>query len=154
VWIDIHKQPGFNLNETVAKVRAALPALQKQLPASVHLQLLQDRTQTIRASVQDVLMTLALSCVLVVLVVYAFLGTLRATLIPAVALPLSLLGTMALLYVLGYTLDNVSLMALTVSVGFVVDDAIVMLENIMRHIDNGEEPFAAALRGSQEIGFT
>jgi hydrophobe/amphiphile efflux-1 (HAE1) family protein len=154
IQIDIHKQPGFNLNDTVAKVRAALPSLQRQLPAAVHLVLLQDRTLTIRASVQDVLMTLALSCALVVLVVYAFLGTLRATLIPAVAIPLSLLGTMALLYVFGYTLDNVSLMALTVSVGFVVDDAIVMLENIMRHIDDGQDPLAAALLGSQEIGFT
>jgi hydrophobe/amphiphile efflux-1 (HAE1) family protein len=154
VMIDVHKQVGFNLNATVAKVKEALPALQRQLPASVHLVLLQDRTQTIRASVQDVLMTLLLSCVLVVLVVYAFLGTLRATLIPAVAIPLSLLGTMALLYVFGYTLDNVSLMALTVSVGFVVDDAIVMLENITRHIENGESPKEAALLGSHEIGFT
>jgi multidrug efflux pump subunit AcrB len=154
VMIDIHKQVGFNLNETVDRIKEVLPSLEQQLPASVHLVLLQDRTQTIRASVRDVLFTLLLSCVLVVVVVYAFLGTVRATLIPAVAIPLSLFGTMALLYVFGYSLDNVSLMALTVSVGFVVDDAIVMLENITRHIENGEDPQQAALLGSSEIGFT
>ena len=154
VMIDVHKQVGYNLNETVTRVKEMLPSLQQQLPASVHLVLLQDRTQTIRASVRDVLLTLLLSCVLVVLVVYAFLRTVGATLIPAVAIPLSLFGTMALLYVLGYTLDNVSLMALTVSVGFVVDDAIVMLENITRHVEAGESPQEAALRGSREIGFT
>ena len=154
VMIDVHKQVGYNLNATVTKVREMLPALQQQLPAAVHMVLLQDRTQTIRASVRDVLLTLLLSCALVVLVVYAFLRTVAATVIPAVAIPLSLLGTMALLYVFGYTLDNVSLMALTVSVGFVVDDAIVMLENIMRHIESGETPYEAAVRGSREIGFT
>jgi hydrophobe/amphiphile efflux-1 (HAE1) family protein len=154
VMIDVHKQVGYNLNATVVRVKEMLPSLQQQLPAAVHLVLLQDRTQTIRASVRDVLLTLLLSCVLVVLVVYAFLRTVRATLIPAVAIPLSLFGTMALLYVLGYTLDNVSLMALTVSVGFVVDDAIVMLENITRHVEAGEPPMQAALLGSQEIGFT
>ena len=151
VVIDIHKQAGYNLNATVTKIKEMLPSLQQRLPASVHLVLLQDRTQTIRASVRDVLLTLLLSCVLVV---YAFLRTVAATLIPAVAIPLSLLGTMALLYVFGYTLDNVSLMALTVSVGFVVDDAIVMLENITRHVEAGETPMDAALRGSREIGFT
>ena len=154
VMIDVHKQVGFNLNATVAKVRALLPTLQRNLPASVHLVLLGDRTQAIRASVRDVLVTLVISCLLVVLVVYAFLGTLRATLIPAIAIPISILGTMAAMYAIGYTLDNVSLMALTVSVGFVVDDAIVMLENIMRHIEAGETPEVAALRGADEIGFT
>jgi hydrophobe/amphiphile efflux-1 (HAE1) family protein len=154
VMIDVHKQVGYNLNATVARVKARLPALQRDLPASVHLVLLGDRTQAIRASVRDVLVTLGISCLLVVIVVYAFLRSLRATLIPAVAIPLSLLGTMAAMYAIGYSLDNVSLMALTVSVGFVVDDAIVMLENIMRHIEQGEDPRAAALRGSGEIGFT
>jgi hydrophobe/amphiphile efflux-1 (HAE1) family protein len=154
VMIDVHKQAGYNLNETVDRVRALLPALRREVPASVHLVPLQDRTQTIRASVRDVMLTLLSSCVLVVLVVYAFLGTVSATLIPAVAIPLCLFGTMALLYVFGYTLDNVSLMALTLSVGFVVDDAIVMLENITRHVESGATPFDAALRGSAEIGFT
>jgi hydrophobe/amphiphile efflux-1 (HAE1) family protein/NodT family efflux transporter outer membrane factor (OMF) lipoprotein len=154
VMIDVHKQPGYNLNETVTRVRAFLPSLERELPASVHLLPLQDRTQTIRASVRDVTLTLLTSCLLVVLVVYAFLGSATATAIPAVAIPLSLFGTVAFLYVLGYTLDNVSLMALTVSVGFVVDDAIVMLENITRHVEEGESPQVAALRGSGEIGFT
>jgi multidrug efflux pump subunit AcrB len=154
VLIDVHKQVGYNINETVLKVRAALPTLQQQLPASAHMILLGDRTQTIRSSVKDVQFTLMLSCVLVVLVVYAFLRNVRATLIPAVAIPLSLLGTLAAMYGLGYTLDNVSLMALTISVGFVIDDAIVMMENILRHIENGEEPIVAAEKGSREIGFT
>jgi len=154
VLIDVHKQIGFNINDTVLKVRQALPTLQGQLPASAHMVLLGDRTQTIRSSVQDVQFTLMLSCILVVLVVYAFLRNARATLIPAIAIPLSLVGTLAAMYALGYTLDNVSLMALTISVGFVVDDAIVMLENILRHIENGEEPKAAAEKGSREIGFT
>src|SRR5258706_6222242 len=154
VMIDVHKRVGYNLNATVEKVKARLPALQRDLPALVHLVLLGDRTQAIRASVRDVLVTLGISCLLVVIVVYAFLRSLRATLIPAVAIPLSLLGTMAAMYAIGYSLDNVSLMALTVSVGFVVDDAIVMLENIMRHIEEGEDPRTAALRGSGEIRFT
>jgi len=154
VMIDVHKQVGFNLNETVQRVRALLPALQGDLPASVHLVLLGDRTQAIRASVTDVFRTLLISCLLVVIVVFAFLRNLRATLIPAVAIPISLLGTMAAMYAIGYTLDNVSLMALTVSVGFVVDDAIVMLENITRHVEAGEDAVSAAMAGSGEIGFT
>ena len=154
VMIDVHKQVGFNLNETVARVRALLPEVQRNLPASVHLVLLGDRTQAIRASVADVMRTLLLTCVLVIVVVYVFLGSFRATLVPALAIPLSLLGTMAVMQLMGYTLDNVSLMALTISVGFVVDDAIVMLENIMRHVEEGAEPLAAALMGSREIGFT
>ena len=154
VMIDVHKQAGYNINETVARVKALLPTLQRDMPASAHLLLLGDRTQTIRASVRDLLITLLISCLLVVLVVYAFLRNLRATLIPAIAIPLSLLGTMAAMYVLGYSLNNVSLMALTVSVGFVIDDAIVMMENILRHVESGEEPHAAAVRGSREIGFT
>ncbi|HZZ94189.1 MAG TPA: efflux RND transporter permease subunit [Usitatibacter sp.] len=154
VMIDVHKQIGFNLNETVQRVRALIPDLERKLPGSVHLVLLGDRTQAIRASVRDVLFTLLATCALVVVVVFAFLGTLRATLIPALAIPLSIVGTMAVMSAMGYTLDNVSLMALTVSVGFVVDDAIVMVENVMRHVEAGESPMAAALAGSREIGFT
>ncbi|HTD02650.1 efflux RND transporter permease subunit, partial [Undibacterium sp.] len=154
VMIDVHKQIGFNINSTVAKVKEALPALQRSLPPSVHLVLLGDRTQTIRSSVDDVQFTLALTCLLVVLVVYIFLGSWRATLIPAIVIPLSLFGTMAAMYLLGYSLDNVSLMALTISIGFVVDDAIVMLENILRHIEDGMDPEEAAHKGSGEIGFT
>jgi hydrophobe/amphiphile efflux-1 (HAE1) family protein len=154
VIIDVHKQVGFNINATVERVKALLPRLQGELPASVHLTLLADRTQTIRSSVKDVQFTLLITCVLVVLVVYLFLGDIRATVIPAVTIPLSLAGAMAAMYLLGYSLDNVSLMALTVSVGFIVDDAIVMLENVLRHIESGEDPLTAALRGSKEIGFT
>ena len=154
VIIDVHKQVGYNVNATVERVKALLPRLQRDLPASVHLTLLADRTQTIRSSVKDVQFTLLATCVLVVLVVFLFLGDVRATVIPAVTIPLSLLGAMAAMYLLGYSLDNVSLMALTVSVGFIVDDAIVMMENILRHIESGEDPLTAALRGSREIGFT
>jgi hydrophobe/amphiphile efflux-1 (HAE1) family protein len=154
VIIDVHKQVGFNVNATVERIKTLLPRLQGDLPASVHLTLLADRTQTIRSSVKDVQITLLITCVLVVVVVFLFLGDIRATVIPAVTIPLSLFGAMAAMYVLGYSLDNVSLMALTVSVGFIVDDAIVMLENILRHIESGEDQLTAALRGSQEIGFT
>jgi hydrophobe/amphiphile efflux-1 (HAE1) family protein len=154
IMIDVHKQVGFNINATVQRVRTLLPSLERDLPASVHMTPLGDRTQTIRASVRDVQFTLLLTCALVVLVVYFFLGSVRATLIPAVTIPLSLFGSMGMMYVLGYSLDNVSLMALTVSVGFVVDDAVVMLENILRHIERGEDAVTAALAGSREIGFT
>jgi hydrophobe/amphiphile efflux-1 (HAE1) family protein len=154
VIIDVHKQVGFNVNATVQRVKALLPRLQGDLPASVHMTLLADRTQTIRSSVKDVQVTLLITCVLVVLVVFLFLGDLRATVVPAVTIPLSLAGAMAAMYLLGYSLDNVSLMALTVSVGFIVDDAIVMLENILRHTETGEDPLTAAFRGSREIGFT
>ncbi|OYV50442.1 MAG: acriflavine resistance protein B, partial [Burkholderiales bacterium 21-58-4] len=142
VLLDVHKEIGYNVNETVSKLRAALPMLVRQLPASVHLVLLGDRTQTIRNSVKDIGFTLLLSCILVVLVVYVYLRNVRTTLIPAIAIPLSLFGTLAAMYLFGFTLDNVSLMALTLSVGFVVDDAIVMLENILRHVENGEDPRA------------
>ncbi len=154
VIIDVHKQAGFNVNATVERIKTLLPRLQHDLPASVHMVLLADRTQTIRSSVKDVQITLLITCVLVVLVVLLFLGNIRATVIPAVTIPLSLFGSMAAMYLLGYSLDNVSLMALTVSVGFIVDDAIVMIENILRHVENGEDQLTAALRGSQEIGFT
>lgn len=154
VLIDVHKQIGFNVNATVAKIKEVLPTLERNLPPSLHLVLLGDRTQTIRSSVSDVQFTLILTCLLVVFVVYLFLGSVRATLIPAIVIPLSLFGTMAAMYGLGYTLDNVSLMALTISIGFVVDDAIVMLENILRHVEEGMDPQQAAFTGSREIGFT
>ena len=154
VMIDIHKQVGFNINSTVAKIREVLPSLQRNLPPSLHLVVLGDRTQTIRSSVKEVQFTLLLSCLLVVFVVYIFVGSWRATMIPAVVVPLSLFGTMAAMYLLGYTLDNVSLMALTISIGFVVDDAIVMQENILRHVEEGMDSWSAALKGSGEIGFT
>lgn len=154
VMIDIHKQVGFNINSTVARIKETLPSLQRNLPPSLHLVLLGDRTQTIRSSVKEVQFTLLLSCLLVVFVVYLFVGSLRATMIPAIVIPLSLFGTMAAMFAFGYTLDNVSLMALTISIGFVVDDAIVMQENILRHVEEGMDSQAAAIKGSGEIGFT
>ena len=154
VTVEIRKQPGYNVIETVGRIKAELPRLSADLPASVRLQVLGDRTQTIRASVFDLQFTLVLTVLLVVLVVWMFLGDLRATLIPSLAIPLSLLGTFVAMDLLGYTLNNVSLMALTIVVGFVVDDAIVMLENILRHIELGETPLQAALKGAREIGFT
>ena len=154
VIVDVHKQIGFNINQTVARIKAELPRLARDLPATVKLTLLQDRTSTIRQSVIDIQITLMVTVLLVVLVVFAFVHELRATLIPAVAIPLSLLGTLAVMELLGYTLDNVSLMALTVVIGFVVDDAIVMLENVLRHIEAGEDAMSAAIRGAREIGLT
>ncbi|WP_267897520.1 efflux RND transporter permease subunit [Dyella psychrodurans] len=154
VMVDVHKQIGFNINQTVDLIKAELPRLERDLPASMHLEVLGDRTQTIRASVRDLQFTLLLSVLLVVGVVYVFLRDIRATLIPAITIPLSLLGTFAAMKALGYSLDNVSLMALTVVIGFVVDDAIVMLENVLRHIEEGRTPFDAAIEGSGEITFT
>ena len=154
VIIDVHKQPGYNINETVERVKEALPALARTLPPSVALRVLGDRTQTIRASVAGVQLTMAISIGLVVLVVFLFLRHAAATLIPSVAIPVSLLCTCALMYLFGYTIDNVSLMALTIAVGFIVDDAIVMVENVIRHVEAGEQPLAAALSGSREIVFT
>jgi hydrophobe/amphiphile efflux-1 (HAE1) family protein len=154
IIIDVHKQPGYNVNQTVQLVKDALPGLQRTLPPSITVRVLGDRTQTIRASVGDVQFTMAISIGLVVLVMFLFLGNLRATLIPSVTIPVSLLATCAVMYLLGYTIDNVSLMALTIAVGFIIDDAVVMVENIIRHIEAGERPLQAALIGSQEIGFT
>ena len=154
VIIDVHKQPGYNINQTVQRVKDALPDLQRPLPPSITLQIMGDRTQTIRASVIDVQITMAISIGLVVLVTFLFLRHLWATLIPSVTIPVSLLTTCAVMYLAGYTLDNVSLMALTIAVGFIIDDAVVMIENIMRHIEAGERPLQAALAGSREIGFT
>jgi hydrophobe/amphiphile efflux-1 (HAE1) family protein len=154
VILDVHKQPGFNINQTVAAIKAALPDLERALPPSLRVQILGDRTQTIRASVAGVQLTMAISVGLVVLVVFMFLRRATATFIPSVTIPVSLLGACAVMFGLGYTIDNVSLMALTIAVGFIIDDAIVMVENIIRHIEAGERPMAAALAGSREIGFT
>ncbi len=154
ISLAIFKQPGTNTVEVAEAVRKLLPTFQKQLPASASLHVVFDRSVSIRASVDDVKSTLLLTLVLVVLVIFLFLRKVSATIIPSLALPFSIVGTFAAMYVLGYTLDNLSLMALTLSVGFVVDDAIVMLENIVRHIERGEGVFEAALKGSREIGFT
>ncbi len=154
VVLDIQRQPGANIVQTVARIDAALPALQRALPAAVRMVVVTDRTETIRASVEDVQFTLLLAVVLVVGVIYLFLRSLRATLIPAVALPLSLVGTFGVMALWGYGLDNLSLMALTVATGFVVDDAIVMIENVVRYIEEGEAPLAAAYKGARQIGFT
>ena len=154
VIIDIQRQPGANVVETVGRIQRELPRLQRAMPVGVDLTIVHDRTTTIRASIRDVQFTLVLSVVLVVLVVLLFLRTIRATIIAAVALPLSLIATFGVMWFAGFSLDNLSLMALTIGTGFVVDDAIVMIENIVRHIENGESPFDAALRGAREIGFT
>ncbi|MCY1043648.1 multidrug efflux RND transporter permease subunit [Corallococcus sp. bb12-1] len=150
----IFKEPGANVIDTVDALQARLPAFQAILPADVDLTVVMDRTTTIRASLHDVERTLLLSIGLVILVVFAFLGNARATLIPSVAVPLSLLGTFAVMKLLGYSLDNLSMMALTISTGFVVDDAIVVLEDIERHIEEGLSPMEAALKGAREVGFT
>ncbi len=150
----IFRQPGANIIDTVDRVRAQLPQLQSSIPAGIHLDVALDRTATIRASVDDIELTLLISIILVILVVFAFLRSPRATVIPSVAVPLSLVGTFAVMYLLGYSLDNLSLMALAVSTGFVVDDAIVVLENITRYLEVGMGPVQAAFRGAREIGFT
>ena len=154
ILLPIFKQPGANVIQTVDSVKAALPQLQAAIPPAVKIDILSDRTQTIRASVADVQFTLMLTISLVVMVIFLFLRSLWATVIPSVAVPLALVGTFALMYALGYSLDNLSLMALTIAVGFVVDDAIVMLENIHRHIEDGLSPMEAAIKGAGEIGFT
>ena len=154
VFIIIFRQPGANIIETVDRIRAQLPFLKATLPEGIDTTIVLDRTTTIRASVSDVEKTLAGSVVLVVLVVFVFLRSPRSTLIPTVAVPVSLIGTFAVMYMLDYSLDNLSLMALTIATGFVVDDAIVVMENITRHLEAGMEPFAAALQGAKEIGFT
>jgi HAE1 family hydrophobic/amphiphilic exporter-1 len=154
VILAIQRQPGTNTVEVASAVLKLVPTVQAQLPASVSLHTLYDRSESIKASVRDVKFTLALTLALVVLVIFLFLRNVRATVIPSLALPMSLVGTFIVLYLLGYQLDNLSLMAVTLSVGFVVDDAIVMLENIVRHVEKGEGVMAASLRGSREIGFT
>jgi hydrophobe/amphiphile efflux-1 (HAE1) family protein len=154
VLIQIQRQPGANVIDTVEQIKKALPQLQASLPPSLKVEVVSDRTQTIRASVEDVQFTLLLTIGLVVGIIFLFLRKLWATIIPAVAVPLSLIGTFAVMYAVGFSLDNLSLMALTIAVGFVVDDAIVMIENIVRHIEDGESPMQAALSGAGEIGFT
>ena len=154
VVIDIQRQPGANVIETVGRIRAELPRLTRALPAGAELFMVHDRTGTIRASIHEVQLTLVISVALVILVVLLFLRSVRATIIAGVALPVSLVATFGVMWMAGFSLDNLSLMALTISAGFVVDDVIVMVENIHRHIENGERPFDAALRGSREIGFT
>jgi hydrophobic/amphiphilic exporter-1 (mainly G- bacteria), HAE1 family len=154
ITLAIQRQPGANTVQTVDNILALLPNFSASLPPSVKLSVLYDRSESIRYSVDDVQHTLLLAGVLVVLVIYLFLGNASATLIPAVALPISVLGTFGAMFALGYSLDNLSLLALTLAVGFVVDDAIVMLENIIRHIEAGEEPFEASIKGANEIGFT
>jgi hydrophobe/amphiphile efflux-1 (HAE1) family protein len=154
IQLFIFKQPGANVIDTVAKIREELPRLQAAIPPSVKVNTIIDRTLTINASLKDVQFTLILSIALVVLVIFVFLRSFWATVIPSVTVPLALVGTFAVMYVFGYSLDNLSLMALTIAVGFVVDDAIVMLENIHRYVEDGMNPMDAALRGAGEIGFT
>ena len=154
IILAVQRQPGTNTVEVVDSIKLLLPTFRAQMPASVNLDVLFDRSESIRHSVGDVKLTLVLTMGLVILVIFLFLRTLSATLIPSLALPMSIVGTFGVMVLLGYSLDNLSLMALTLSVGFVVDDAIVMLENIVRHMEMGEGPLEAALRGSREIGFT
>jgi hydrophobe/amphiphile efflux-1 (HAE1) family protein len=154
VLIAIQRQPGANVIETVDQIKKALPQLEASLPPSIKVEIVSDRTQTIRASVADIQFTLMLTIALVVAVIFLFLRKLWATVIPAIAVPLSLVGTFAVMYALGFSLDNLSLMALTIAVGFVVDDAVVMIENVVRHIEGGSTPMAAAIAGAGEIGFT
>src|ERR1700736_1031180 len=154
IIIAVQRQPGANVIATVDQIKKALPQLEASLPPSIKIHIVSDRTTTIRASVADVQHTLLLTIALVVGVIFLFLRKLWATVIPAISVPMSLIGTFAVMYVLGYSLDNLSLMALTIAVGFVVDDAIVMIENIVRHIEEGKTPMEAALQGAGEIGFT
>src|SRR5262249_51540985 len=154
VIIDIQRQPGANVIEVVRQIGIEIPRLQRAIPAAVKLNVVSDRTVTIRASVHDVQFTLILAVVLVTLVVLLFLRSLRATLIAGVALPLSIITAFGVMYFANFSLDNLSLMALTIGTGFVVDDAIVMIENIVRHMENGESAMQAALKGAREIGFT
>ncbi len=154
VIVNVQRQPGANIIAVVDGIKKILPQLQTSLPASIKVQILTDRTDTIRSSVNDVQFELMLTIGLVVMVIFLFLRSVAATIIPSIAVPLSLVGTFGIMYLLGYSLNNLTLMALTISTGFVVDDAIVMIENISRYIEEGEDPLAAALKGSEQIGFT
>jgi multidrug efflux pump len=154
IILDVHKQPGYNVVQTIANINAALPSLRATLPAAAHLHVVGDRTQTINASVHDVQFTLMLTVGLVVMVIFVFLRNVWATVIPSLTIPLSLVATFAVMYLLGYSLDNLSLMGLTIAVGFVVDDAIVVIENVMRHIEEGTPRMQAALLGAREVRFT
>ncbi|GEP59756.1 efflux RND transporter permease subunit [Reyranella soli] len=154
IILAVQRQPGANVIDTVARVKEMLPVLQASVPASLKVDVISDRTETIRASVSDVQFTLVLTVALVVMVIFLFLRNVWATIIPAITVPLSLIGTFAVLYELGYSLDNLSLMALSIAVGFVVDDAVVVIENTVRHLEQGASPVQAALAGASEIGFT
>jgi multidrug efflux pump subunit AcrB len=154
VMIGIGRQPGANIIETVDRIRALLPELRASVPPSVTLEPVFDRTTTIRASVKDIEFTLLLTVALVVMVIFLFLRNAWATIIPSIAVPLSIIGTFGVMYLLQYNLDNLSLMALAICTGFVVDDAIVVIENITRYLEEGETPMQAAIKGSREIGFT
>ena len=154
IIVAIQREPGANVIETVERIKSLLPQLQASIPPAIKINVVSDRTQTIRASVADVQFTLMLTVILVVMVIFVFLRTIRGTLIPAITIPLSLIGTFAVLYALNYSLDNLSLMALSIAVGFVVDDAVVVVENIARHLEMGASPLDAALAGAGEIGFT
>ena len=154
IILAVQREPGANVIETVDRVKAMLPVLQASIPSAINVQILSDRTQTIRASVADVQFTLMITVALVVMVILLFLRSFWATIIPGITVPLSIVGTFAVLYELGYSLDNLSLMALTIAVGFVVDDAVVVIENIVRHLEGGATPYEAALKGAGEIGFT
>jgi multidrug efflux pump len=154
VLLFINRQPAANIIETVDQIKALLPSIRASIPLTVNLAILQDRTTTIRASVHDVEFTMLISIALVILVVFAFLRSVRSTVIPSIAVPVSLLGTFGVMYLLGYSVDNLSLMALTIATGFVVDDAIVVIENVTRHLEKGARPLEAALVGAREIGFT
>src|SRR6185369_2096899 len=154
VMLILNRQPGANIIETVDQVKALLPQLRASIPAAIDLNVVMDRTPTIRASLREVERTLLISIALVVMVVFLFLRNGRAALVPIVAVPVSLIGTFGVMYLAGYSLNNLSLMALTIATGFVVDDAVVVLENVSRHIEEGMKPFAAALQGAREVGFT
>src|ERR1700757_5224896 len=154
VFLVIFKQPGANVIDTVDRIKAQLPRLIATIPPAIKIKIMSDRTLTIRAAVEDVQITLLITIVLVIMVIFLFLRSFWATVIPAVTVPLALLGACALMWAFGYTIDNLSLMALTIAVGFVVDDAIVMLENITRYVEHGDRPRAAAFKGAKEIGFT
>ena len=154
VLLIIFRQPGANIIDTVDRIQRTLPALKASIPTAMDLNVVLDRTTTIRASVRDVELTLVIAVILVILVVFLFLRNLRATLIPSVVVPVSLIGTFGVMYLCNYSIDNLSLMALTISTGFVVDDAIVVIENVTRHLELGLSPFEAALKGAQEVGFT
>src|SRR5215472_757589 len=154
ITIQVSRQPGANIIATVDRIRSALPALKASIPAGIDVAVTMDRTVTIRSSVREIERTLLISIILVILVVFVFLRNPRATLIPSVAVPVSLIGTFGVMYLWGFSIDNLSLMALTISTGFVVDDAIVVIENISRHVEAGMRPLEAALHGAKEIGFT
>jgi multidrug efflux pump len=154
IILNVQRQPGANVIQVVDNIKKLLPTLQQSLPTALDVQIVTDRTTTIRASVRDVQFELLMSVVLVVLVMYLFLANIYATIIPSLSVPLSLIGTLAVMYLCGFSLDNLSLMALTIATGFVVDDAIVMIENIARYVEEGEPPLQAALKGSKQIGFT